>query len=254
VRLSALRAAATPPVVLTWREARERGLSRHQMYLVKAWHLEMLPSLDILRDGLVMDIGAHGGLWTRDVLTIEPSVQVIACEPQQDLRQEIERRFSADPRVTVEGRAIADRVGPRELHLTGASVNASIHQPRPGMDELYRSGWEVQRTEVVDATTVDQLSAGRDVALLKIDVQGAEREVLAGASETLTRTSAVMLEVSFITHYEDDATFPLLHEQMRSAGFLLTGISAPATSPAGAMLCSDAAYVSARHLDEYFRR
>jgi FkbM family methyltransferase len=201
-----------------------------------------------------MDIGAHSGLWTRDVLAIDPTAQVIVCEPQPELREQIQRRFAADPRMTIEDRAITDHAGTAELHFTDASVNASLHEPRPGMNALYRRGWGVQRTQLVETTTVDELSAGRDVALLKIDVQGAEREVLVGASSTLPRTSAVMLEVVFISHYKDDATFPGLHEQMTAAGFLLTGISAAAHSPAGAMLCSDAAYVNARYLDAHFSR
>jgi FkbM family methyltransferase len=251
---SSLREAATPPLLSNWREARARGLGLRQLYRLKGWHLEMLPSLAFLKDGLVMDIGAHEGTWTADLLNIVPSVHMIACEPQADLRERIERRFAGDDRVTVEGRALAAGSGTRRLHLMDASTNASLHPPQPGMNDLYTAGWDERGTVEVETTTVDELTAGRDVALLKIDVQGAEREVLAGARETLARTSAVMLEVTFVSHYDGDGTFPALHEAMSAAGFNLTGISAPTTSPRGALLCSDAAYVSARHLDEHFSR
>ncbi len=118
------------------------------------------------------------------------------------------------------------------------------------MDQLYGEGWEPESVVSVETTTVDQLVGGRNVALLKIDVQGAEAEVLAGASETLGRTDAVMLEVTFVSHYEGDATFPSLHQTMLDAGFSLTGIAEPARSPSGAMLCSDACYVSNRLLED----
>lgn len=252
--LRGVREALTPKLVLDEREARARGISRRTWNLVRAWHLQMLPSLSLLREGLIVDVGAHEGLWTRDVLEIAPASRVIAVEPQDDLRAVIARRFANDSRVTVIGRALADVEGTRQLHLMGASVNASLHPPHANMDELYRSGWDLQETVTIETTTVDALTADQPVALLKIDVQGAEHEVLAGAAQTLQRTSAVMLEVTFISHYEGDATFPALHERMDEAGFVLTGISPPATSPAGAMLCADACYVSKRHLDDYFCR
>jgi FkbM family methyltransferase len=247
-------AGLTPIALADERIARARGLTRRQLHVARAWHLDLLPTLDLLRGGLVLDVGAHEGLWTRDVLELVPDAKVIACEPQDDLRAKIEQRFAGDGRVTIERRALTDTEGEQTFHLLGASVNGSLRAPRPGMEDLYGRGWKTKRTVTVPTTTVDLLTAGTDVALLKIDVQGAEREVLAGARETLRRTAAVMLEVTFISHYDGDATFADLHAQMTEAGFLLTGISEPARSPMGAMLTSDAAYISRHRLDPHFRQ
>jgi FkbM family methyltransferase len=252
-QLRGLVAGLTPVALVDECTARARGITRRHLHLARAWHLDLLPSLDLLRRGLILDIGAHEGLWTQDVLELVPEAEIIACEPQDDLRAQIERRFVGDARVTVDRRALSDAGGERTFHLFGASVNASLHAPQPGMVELYDPGWNEQATVTVPTTTVDALTAGREVALLKIDVQGAEYEVLAGATDTLARTAAVMLEVTFVSHYEGDTTFPDLHAIMTAAGFLLTGISDPARSPKGVMLTSDAAYVSTRHLDAHFR-
>lgn len=246
-------ATLTPPLVLNRREARRREVSRRQLNLMKAWHLQLLPSVSLLENGLIIDVGAHEGLWTRDVLEIVPSATIIAVEPQDDLRAQIERRFEGDPRVSVDHRALADSTGTRTFHRLDASVNGSLYPPRSKMNELYRTGWELQETHGVETTTVDELSSGRHLALLKIDVQGAELEVLEGAHETLARTSAAMLEVTFVSHYEGDTTFSELHEFMVAAGFALTGISPPARSPAGAMLTADAAYVSTERLADTIR-
>jgi hypothetical protein len=121
------------------------------------------------------------------------------------------------------------------------------------MDEFYDRGWNVRDTVSVETTTVDELAGNRTIGLLKIDVQGAEQEVLAGATATLPRTSAVMLEVTFVSHYEGDATFVQLHETMQEAGFRLAGISPPARTPQGAMLTADACYVNLNFLDPFLR-
>ncbi len=60
----------------------------------------------------------------------------------------------------------------------------------PGVDGVPRE---------IPVVTIDQLCASRNLAgpyLLKVDVQGAELQVLAGATHTLQRTEAVILEVS----------------------------------------------------------
>jgi FkbM family methyltransferase len=246
-------AGLTPLVLRTASEARALGISRRQLNLVRAWHLQLLPSLEMISHGLVVDIGAHEGHWTRALLEIVPKAQVICVEPQADLCALLERRFAGDGRVSVDGRAVADAPGTRPFHLLGASVNGSLHTPRPGMDEFYDRGWEVRDTVSVETTTVDEIVGARTVGLLKIDVQGAEQEVLAGATAALPRTTAVMLEVTFVSHYEGDATFVELHRTMQDAGFRLAGISSPARSPRGAMLTADACYVNLDFLDPFLR-
>jgi len=240
----------TPIIILDRRAARHHGLSRRNFGLARAWHLDLVPDLAILDGGLIVDVGAHEGLWTEAVLEIAPTSVVIAVEPQDDLRAQIARRFAADARVTVDGRALSDHVGESTFNLLGASVNGSLHRPRPGMNGVYGSGWERERTIMVPTTTLDQLVGDQPVALLKIDVQGAEGEVLRGAQGVLTRTDIVMLEVTFFSHYDGDTTFVELHSAMMNSGFSLAGVAEPARSKLGAMMCSDACYVSNRLLED----
>ena len=52
-------------------------------------------------------------------------------------------------------------------------------------------------------TTLDQELAGRDILLMKIDVEGYECEVIAGAKQTLARTQFLIIEAQ--THAHRDA-------------------------------------------------
>jgi hypothetical protein len=79
------------------------------------------------------------------------------------------------------------------------------------------------------------------VGLLKIDVQGFERAVLAGASETLKRTAYVLIEANFVSLYEGDLLLPQLHELMLDAGFTLASLSRPYVR-GGRALFADALY------------
>jgi hypothetical protein len=111
------------------------------------------------------------------------------------------------------------------------------------MNALYPAGgWDVVETTDVETATLDELVRGRDVGVLKIDVQGNESAVLAGAGATLRSTAALLLEITFVSHYEGDATFPLLHAQVTQAGFELVALSDPWMSSRGTILWMDACY------------
>lgn len=191
----------------------------------------------------MFDLGANVGDWTAALLKVEPTATVVAVEPGDDPRAQLAARFAGDPRVTVDNRAVSDSVGEAVFHVTSHSHNASLRTPKAGMDELYGHGWAVEGVTSVPTTTIDELAQGRTVALLKIDVQGAEREVLAGAEQTLASASAILLEVTFVSHYTDDATFPWLHDYMRGINFELAGLSRPFVSQRKTALWCDACYV-----------
>ena len=118
-----------------------------------------------------------------------------------------------------------------------------------------RAHYESDSAKIVAERTVqvlpldDLLPSDRHVDLLKIDVQGVEREVLGGARKTLRNTSAVLMEVNFRSHYEGDDTFGPLHSLMTDAGFQLWSISPPYRGPSGEALWADALFVHAEELN-----
>ena len=81
--------------------------------------------------------------------------------------------------------------------------------------------------------------AADEVTLLKLDVQGTELDVLAGATATLQRTRFVQLEVLFYSHYVGDALFQDLFDVMTDHGFDMMGLSPPLVRE-GRALWSDA--------------
>jgi hypothetical protein len=57
-------------------------------------------------------------------------------------------------------------------------------------------------------------------ALLKLDVQGYELEVLLGARATIARCDAIVAEVSFVSSYERAATFDAIYRHLRDGGWI----------------------------------
>ena len=59
----------------------------------------------------------------------------------------------------------------------------------------------------------------------KIDAQGFEQKVLAGASESLKKIRILQLEMSFKKLYADDVLFQEMYQYMNKLGFYLIHIS-----------------------------
>lgn len=143
---------------------------------------ELLTALleDVLEpDSVCLDVGAHEGTVLRSMVRFAPNGRHTAWEPLPALARRLREQF---PSVEVRDAALSDRAGEREF----------VHV----LDEPGWSGFEARPTpggSAVETITVrcerldDALPAGIRPELIKIDVEGAEEEVLRGATETLRR-------------------------------------------------------------------
>lgn len=134
-------------------------------------------------DARIIDIGAHWGIVGIAAVHFGgPNVQVIQIEPSaaaiKILRQNL-RLNHVESHVEVIHAACGDHIGNLRMLTTGAG----------GLD-FYRVPTEVRSDTIsVPMTTVDEIVRSRNFAptLIKIDVDGFEEEVLAGAQDTLRR-------------------------------------------------------------------
>ena len=165
--------------------------------------------LDLLPPGAlaghILDAGANEGQFAGALLDVAPAARVTAFEPEPGTAARLRARFGSREGVAIHKLALGRSAGTAELHVTGNTVFASLHRPLGGLTTQYPRGADLTGTVPVPVAALDDVVAG-PVSLLKIDVQGGERDVLAGARRVLSETAAVLLEVTFVPHYEDEAT------------------------------------------------
>jgi FkbM family methyltransferase len=197
---------------------------------------------------LILDVGANEGDFSAAVLGLAPEATIVAVEPSPEPLARLRARVAGRPNVTIVPKAVAAESGTARFHVTAHDHNASLQQPRTEkMGALYRDeGWGVREVLEVETVSLDELAGGRDVALLKLDVQGGEMKAIRGGRDALGRTHAVLMEVTFVSHYEGDASFQELNRAMLDLGFELAGISSPGRSSDGAPAWADACYVRSR--------
>ena len=230
---------------------RDRGVrASSPLAYRRAWlaGLHLVPPEIDLRQGLVLDVGAHQGEFTTTVLGVAPDATIVAVEPAPDPLARLRERVGGHPNVTIVPKAVAAESGTARFNVTEHETNASLRQPRTAkMGTLYQhEGWGIREVLEVETVTLDELADGCDVSLLKLDIQGGEMEAICGGREALARTGAVLMEVTFVSHYEDDATFQELNRVMLDLGFELTGLTTPGRAPDGAPTWADACYARSR--------
>ena len=84
-------------------------------------------------------------------------------------------------------------------------------------------------------TTIDDLAATHELDLattfLKVDTQGFERHVLAGAEKSLDLLAGVQMELSLVPLYEDDLQLRSAIDLMEAVGLRLAAILPGFTDP-----------------------
>lgn len=135
---------------------------------------------------LVVDVGANAGLFSHLASSLNHNAEIIAFEP---LPVMIERINAFKQRNNLNLRCIPKAVG----RSPGAATLESPHGYE-GTSRICVSGAPTGQTFQVEVTTLDKELNGRPVLLMKIDVEDFEEEVIAGATETLSRTKYLIIE------------------------------------------------------------
>jgi FkbM family methyltransferase len=130
-------------------------------------------------DSNCIDVGANVGLFVSDITRLAPRGRHIAYEPLPDLAAQLARRY---PNVEVRARALSDHGGKEEfVHvITRPGWSGFRERPYPGNETVRRI---MVTTESLDTA----LEPGYVPHFIKIDVEGAEEQVLRGAVETIRR-------------------------------------------------------------------
>ena len=184
-----------------------------------------LPTTRLLRrirvpSWTVLDVGANVGYFS--VVTADlggPGSNITAFEPNPRLHAMLLRtvELNAAP-ITAEQAACGTEGGHRPLHLSPEGRNS-------GLSSLRRDVFAVDTTTItVRTVTLDDYCAthGLQPALIKIDVEGYEFEVLRGAAEMIRRRPPqwIICEIA-PARFEPTALFAWMAER----GYTVHGIT-----------------------------
>lgn len=140
---------------------------------------------------VVVDCGAHIGLTALYLANRYPCARVIAVEPNPTNFQLLERNTRSEPRITPVHACISDRDGSARISTDGPSWGHTT------------GGAGV----IVEALTLDAIRKRfgiEDVDLLKLDIEGAERAVLAVGIGNVSVIAAELHEPYTLRQFAND--------------------------------------------------
>jgi FkbM family methyltransferase len=138
----------------------------------------------------IIDVGANRGSWTRKALLYFPDAQYTLVEPQDHLKVHIQDLLDRSYKITWINAGVADKSGvlPFTISYRDDSSTFAPTQVDAGAPTIS-----------VSVKTLNEIVSASNAPLpevVKIDAEGFDLKVLAGASDLLSKTDILFVEVT----------------------------------------------------------
>lgn len=177
---------------------------------------------------LVIDVGANAGQYGQMLRSIGYRGQILSFEP---LRAPFEKLISIsrrDPKWCAINVALGDKVEKKSINIYSSSVFSSMLQMNEFGREKYSGHGNVE-SQSIEIDTLDNKIKSIDHfkdknIFLKMDTQGYDLKVLAGAKETLNQCYGLQSEVSFKQIYDGMPTYRESLDVFEAEKFMVSGM------------------------------
>jgi len=146
----------------------------------------------LAEDSMIVDCGAHVGLFTIHAAKRCPRGRVVAAEPSplnlELLRRNVRQNNLANVRVLPWG--LSGRAGEAGIHFTGEYSTDYLNEPVIGKASSF--------VVPVELHTLDEVYAAGGVErcdLLKMDIEGSELDTLRTGAKSLQATGQIIMEI-----------------------------------------------------------
>jgi FkbM family methyltransferase len=164
---------------------------------------------------VVFDVGANNGQYARRLQAMGFQGRIVSFEPLLTAYQKLAANANGNPSWDIVNIALGAADGESLLHVAGNSQSSSLKDMLPDHRTAAPSSAYVGQ-QAVSLRRLDSLvdlhCRSDERCFLKLDVQGAEREVLQGALQSLSRFVGIQLELAMTPLYDGEA---MLDEMLR---------------------------------------
>lgn len=196
---------------------------------------------------LVLDVGAAEGSFGEKLRRSGYRGRIISFEPLRESYQRLAAVASRDESWLTVNAALGSHDGDMVINVSGRSTSSSLLP----MSLAHLKAAPDSRYVASESVTVKRLDTAlgtmilpSDRVYLKLDVQGYEGNVLAGAVETLRAIMAVETEVSMAPMYEGSVLYAEMIQQLDDLEFQLISWEDVLTDPrTGYALQADCIFV-----------
>lgn len=209
--------------------ARGVALEVPRQFSERAWKRQFVRRLVSRHVDAVLDVGANSGQYAGGLRRAGYQGRIVSFEPLSGPYAALERKSAKAPPWDCRRCALGDVDGAISINVAGNAGESSSVLPMLKSHQDVFPGANYVGTEDVPIYRLDSLVgeilAPTDVFFLKIDVQGFEKQVLAGSKSTINdRCIGMQLELSFLPLYEGGMLINEALDLAYSLGFTLTAM------------------------------
>jgi FkbM family methyltransferase len=225
--------------------ARSAASEVQRRYSARHWQRLFVKQLQSRHVDVVFDVGANSGQYANSLRRAAYKNRIISFEPLSKPFSVLEKKAARDSLWDCRRYALGDVDGTISINVAGNAAQSSSVLPMLESHRRVLPSANYTGTENVPMHRLDSVAPkilrSTDVSFLKIDVQGFEKQVLAGSRSTVNNHCVGMqLELSFLPLYDGGMLIQEALELVYSLGFTLTGLLPCFTDPRdGRMLQAD---------------
>jgi FkbM family methyltransferase len=176
--------------------------------------------MDDARISVLVDVGAHVGTYAIGARRLGYEGRIESFEPLDRPYRALVERAAGDSLWRCHKVALGDTNGTLTMHVAGNEVSSSALE----MLSRHVEGDPASRYVRTESCSVERLddfgvADEGDRLYLKVDVQGFEQRVLAGATKTLSSVILLEAELSLVQLYEDGPSWIEMIEYFADRGF-----------------------------------
>lgn len=194
---------------------------------------------------LVLDVGAAVGDYGRELRRFGYTGRIVSFEPLDTAFSALSVVAGQDDRWAVRQVALGSETAESVINVASNSDSSSMlpmgrahNDAEPSVGIVGQQDVSVRRLDDL----IDDLAEKDARIFLKIDAQGFERQVLAGAEKTLARCRGLQLELSFVSLYDGSMLIDDAIAWAYDAGFSMVGIEQGWAAESGQMLQADGVF------------
>ena len=180
-----------------------------------------LPADRLLRRApdVVLDVGANEGQFGADLRRRGYSGRIVSFEPVPDVFARLHEATRGDGAWDARNEALGAEPATLPIHVANHDASSSLLPPSSRMG-AFADFLAFDATVDVTVRRLDDVCRPGERVALKVDTQGYESAVLAGAERSLGRIDAVLLELSLVPLYQGEPPAEEVLAWARARGFV----------------------------------
>ncbi|MGD1911146.1 MAG: FkbM family methyltransferase [Rivularia sp. (in: cyanobacteria)] len=218
------------------------------------FYLKLQPGLQE-QNLVIYDIGAAKGVVSCLLAKLSNVASVQAFEPIPDVYKELRHNTRSSRKVNCHNVALGDTPGLVTMQVNKRTDTSSL-LPIRQLHQAENPGREVHKEIQVTVVPLDEYVKQNNLpvpSLIKIDVQGFEKNVILGGVNTICQAKYCVLEMSLHPVHVGSPLFDDIYRLMCDLGFQLTGLSSPLTDKSGIQLQVDGFFENQKYLSTTFK-